>query len=165
MTALSKSDVFAENKLFATLDTTVRKVVVGNLPFLLSDTVGFIRKLPTQLIESFKSTLDETRESDYLIHVIDISHPQFEDHLNVVDMTLNEIGSNDKPTLLLFNKIDQIEEEDVLTGLQERFEKDGRDVFFISALNKDDVMRLRDKLYLRVKELHAKRYPYNQFLY
>ena len=165
MTALSKSDVFAENKLFATLDTTVRKVVVGNLPFLLSDTVGFIRKLPTQLIESFKSTLDETRESDFLIHVIDVSHPQFEDQLNVVDRTLNEIGSDDKPTLLLFNKIDQIEEEDVQTGLQERFEKDGRDVFFMSALNKDDVMRLRDKLYLRVKELHAKRYPYNHFLY
>ena len=165
MTALSKNNVFAENKLFATLDTTVRKVVVGNLPFLLSDTVGFIRKLPTQLIESFKSTLDETRESDFLIHVIDVSHPQFEDQLNVVDRTLNEIGSDDKPTLLLFNKIDQIEEEDVLTSLQERFEKDGRDVFFMSALNKDDVMRLRDELYLRVKELHAKRYPYNHFLY
>ena len=104
MTALSKSNVFAENKLFATLDTTVRKVVVGNLPFLLSDTVGFIRKLPTQLVESFKSTLDETRESDFLIHVIDVSHPQFEDQLNVVDRTLNEIGSDDKPTLLLFNK-------------------------------------------------------------
>ena len=165
MTALSKSNVFAENKLFATLDTTVRKVVVGNLPFLLSDTVGFIRKLPTQLVESFKSTLDETRESDFLIHVIDVSHPQFEDQLNVVDRTLNEIGSDDKPTLLLFNKIDQIVKEDVLTSLQERFEKDGRDVFFMSALNKDHVIRLRDELYLRVKELHAKRYPYNQFLY
>ena len=165
MTALSKSNVFAENKLFATLDTTVRKVVVGNLPFLLSDTVGFIRKLPTQLVESFKSTLDETRESDFLIHVIDVSHPQFEDQLNVVDRTLNEIGSDDKPTLLLFNKIDQIVKEDVLTSLQERFEKDGRDVFFMSALNKDDVIRLRDELYLRVKELHSKRYPYNQFLY
>ena len=139
--------------------------MVGNLPFLLSDTVGFIRKLPTQLIESFKSTLDETRESDFLIHVIDISHPQFEDQLNVVDKTLNEIGSDDKPTLLLFNKIDQIEEEGVLNGLQERFENDGRDVFFMSALHKDDVIRLRNELYLRVKELHAKRYPYNQFLY
>ncbi len=165
MTALSKSSVFAENKLFATLDTTVRKVVVGNLPFLLSDTVGFIRKLPTQLVESFKSTLDETRESDFLIHVIDVSHPQFEDQLNVVERTLNEIGSDDKPTLLLFNKIDQIVKEDVLTSLQERFEKDGRDVFFMSALNKDHVIRLRDELYLRVKELHSKRYPYNQFLY
>ena len=152
MTALSKSSVFAENKLFATLDTTVRKVVVGNLPFLLSDTVGFIRKLPTQLVESFKSTLDETRESDFLIHVIDVSHPQFEDQLNVVDRTLNEIGSDDKPTLLLFNKIDQIVKEDVLTSLQERFEKDGRDVFFMSALNKDHVIRLRDELYLRVKD-------------
>ena len=165
MTALSKSDVFAENKLFATLDTTVRKVVVGNLPFLLSDTVGFIRKLPTQLIESFKSTLDETRESDFLIHVIDVSHPQFEDQLSVVERTLNEIGSDDKPTLLLFNKIDQIEDEDVLEGLRERFQKSGQDVFFMSALNKEDVLMLRDELYIRVKELHAKRYPYNQFLY
>ena len=165
MTALSKKEVFAENKLFATLDTTVRKVVVGNLPFLLSDTVGFIRKLPTQLIESFKSTLDETRESDFLIHVIDVSHPQFEDQLSVVERTLNEIGSDDKPTLLLFNKIDKIEDKDVLQGLEERFSKDGRDVYFISALEKDDVLKLRDELYLRVKELHEKRYPYNQFLY
>ena len=165
MTALSKSDVFAENKLFATLDTTVRKVVVGNLPFLLSDTVGFIRKLPTQLIESFKSTLDETRESDFLIHVIDVSHPQFEDQLSVVERTLAEIGSDDKPTLLLFNKIDHIETQEEIDGLRERFEKAGQDVFFMSALNKDDVLSLRDELYLRVKELHAKRYPYNQFLY
>lgn len=165
MTALSKSDVFAENKLFATLDTTVRKVVVGNLPFLLSDTVGFIRKLPTQLIESFKSTLDETRESDFLIHVIDVSHPQFEDQLSVVERTLAEIGSDDKPTLLLFNKIDNIETQEEIDGLRERFEKAGQDVFFMSALNKDDVLSLRDELYLRVKELHAKRYPYNQFLY
>lgn len=165
MTALSKSDVFAENKLFATLDTTVRKVVVGNLPFLLSDTVGFIRKLPTQLIESFKSTLDETRESDFLIHVIDVSHPQFEDQLSVVERTLAEIGSDDKPTLLLFNKIDNIETQEEIDGLRERFEKAGQDVFFMSALNKDYVLSLRDELYLRVKELHAKRYPYNQFLY
>lgn len=165
MTALSKSDVFAENKLFATLDTTVRKVVVGNLPFLLSDTVGFIRKLPTQLIESFKSTLDETRESDFLIHVIDVSHPQFEDQLSVVERTLAEIGSDDKPTLLLFNKIDHIETQEEIDGLRDRFEKAGQDVFFMSALNKDDVLSLRDELYLRVKELHAKRYPYNQFLY
>ena len=165
MTALSKSDVFAENKLFATLDTTVRKVVVGNLPFLLSDTVGFIRKLPTQLIESFKSTLDETRESDFLIHVIDVSHPQFEDQLSVVERTLAEIGSDDKPTLLLFNKIDNIEKQEEIDGLRERFEKSGQDVFFMSTLNKDDVLSLRDELYLRIKELHAKRYPYNQFLY
>lgn len=161
MTALSKSDVFAENKLFATLDTTVRKVVVGNLPFLLSDTVGFIRKLPTQLIESFKSTLDETRESDFLIHVIDVSHPQFEDQLSVVERTLAEIRSDDKPTLLLFNKIDNIKEAEVIEGLRERFEKDGRDIYFMSALNKNHVLMLRDVLYERVKELHAKRYPYN----
>lgn len=172
MTALSKSDVFAENKLFATLDTTVRKVVVGNLPFLLSDTVGFIRKLPTQLIESFKSTLDETRESDLLIHVIDVSHSQFEDHMQVVEKTLAEIGSDDKPTLYLFNKIDAVETdeydstpEEVIEGLTERFKKEGKDVFFMSALNKEDVLSLRDVLYERVKDLHVKRYPYNQFLY
>ena len=172
MTALSKSDVFAENKLFATLDTTVRKVVVGNLPFLLSDTVGFIRKLPTQLVESFKSTLDETRESDLLIHVIDVSHSQFEDHMQVVEKTLAEIGSDDKPTLYLFNKIDAVETEEydstpeeVIEGLKERFKKEGKDVFFMSALNKEDVLSLRDVLYERVKDLHVKRYPYNQFLY
>lgn len=172
MTALSKSDVFAENKLFATLDTTVRKVVVGNLPFLLSDTVGFIRKLPTQLIESFKSTLDETRESDLLIHVIDVSHSQFEDHMQVVEKTLAEIGSDDKPALYLFNKIDAIETDEydstpseVIEGLKERFKKEGKDVFFMSALKKEDVLRLRDVLYERVKDLHVKRYPYNQFLY
>ena len=172
MTALSKSDVFAEDKLFATLDTTVRKVVVGNLPFLLSDTVGFIRKLPTQLIESFKSTLDETRESDFLIHVIDVSHPQFEDQLAVVERTLAEIKTSDKPTLLLFNKIDALTDpegdrspEELVEGLKERFEKDGDDVMFMSAMSKDDVTTLRGILYERVKELHIKRYPYNKFLY
>ena len=172
MTALSKSEVFAEDKLFATLDTTVRKVVVGNLPFLLSDTVGFIRKLPTQLIESFKSTLDETRESDFLIHVIDVSHPQFEDQLAVVERTLEEIGSDDKPTLLLFNKIDLLENEEpggsvseIIQGLKERFEKDKFDVVFMSAKNKEDISNLRDLLYDRVKDLHVKRYPYNKFLY
>ena len=172
MTALSKSEVFAENKLFATLDTTVRKVVVGNLPFLLSDTVGFIRKLPTQLIESFKSTLDETRESDFLIHVIDVSHPQFEDQVAVVERTLEEIGSDDKPTLLLFNKIDLLENEEaegsaseIIQGLKERFEKDEFDVVFMSARDKKDISNLRDLLYERVKELHIKRYPYNKFLY
>jgi len=172
MTALSKSDVFAENKLFATLDTTVRKVVVANLPFLLSDTVGFIRKLPTQLIESFKSTLDETRESDLLIHVIDVSHPQFEDQVAVVERTLEEIGSDDKPTLLLFNKIDLLDNEDaevsgaeIIQGLRQRFEKDGFDVVFMSARDKEDVTDLRDLLYHRVKELHVKRYPYHKFLY
>ena len=172
MTALSKSDVFAEDKLFATLDTTVRKVVVDNLPFLLSDTVGFIRKLPTQLIESFKSTLDETRESDFLIHVIDVSHPQFEDQLAVVERTLTEIKTSDKPTLLLFNKIDALTDpegdrspEELVEGLKERFEKDGNDVVFMSAMSKDDVTILRSLLYERVKELHIKRYPYNKFLY
>ena len=172
MTALSKSDVFAEDKLFATLDTTVRKVVVDNLPFLLSDTVGFIRKLPTQLIESFKSTLDETRESDFLIHVIDVSHPQFEDQLAVVERTLAEIKTSDKPTLLLFNKIDALTDpegdrspEELVEGLKERFEKDGADVVFMSAMSKDDVTTLRGLLYERVKELHIKRYPYNKFLY
>ena len=172
MTALSKSDVFAEDKLFATLDTTVRKVVVGNLPFLLSDTVGFIRKLPTQLIESFKTTLDETRESDFLIHVIDVSHPQFEDQLAVVERTLAEIKTSDKPTLLLFNKIDALTDpegdrspEELVEGLKERFEKDGEDVVFMSAMSKDDVTTLRGLLYERVKELHIKRYPYNKFLY
>ena len=172
MTALSKSDVFAENKLFATLDTTVRKVVVDNLPFLLSDTVGFIRKLPTQLIESFKSTLDETRESDFLIHVIDVSHPQFEDQLAVVERTLTEIKTSDKPTLLLFNKIDALTDpesdrspEELVEGLKERYEKDGNDVVFMSAMRKDDVTTLRSMLYERVKELHIKRYPYNKFLY
>lgn len=172
MTALSKSDVFAENKLFATLDTTVRKVVVANLPFLLSDTVGFIRKLPTQLIESFKSTLDETRESDLLIHVIDVSHPQFEDQVAVVERTLEEIGSDDKPTLLLFNKTDLLENEDaevsgaeIIQGLKQRFEKDGFDVVFMSARDKEDITNLRDLLYNRVKELHVKRYPYHKFLY
>ena len=172
MTALSKSDVFAEDKLFATLDTTVRKVVVGNLPFLLSDTVGFIRKLPTQLIESFKSTLDETRESDFLIHVIDVSHPQFEDQLAVVERTLTEIKTSDKPTLLLFNKIDALTDpegdrspEELVEGLKERFENNGNDVVFMSAMCKDDVTTLRSLLYDRVKELHIKRYPYNKFLY
>ena len=172
MTALSKSDVFAEDKLFATLDTTVRKVVVDNLPFLLSDTVGFIRKLPTQLIESFKSTLDETRESDFLIHVIDVSHPQFEDQLAVVERTLTEIKTSDKPTLLLFNKIDALTDpegdrspEELVQGLKERYEKDGNDVVFMSAMRKDDITTLRSLLYERVKELHIKRYPYNRFLY
>ena len=165
-------NTLSEDKLFATLDTTVRKVVVENLPFLLSDTVGFIRKLPTQLIESFKSTLDETRESDFLIHVIDVSHPQFEDQLAVVERTLAEIGSDDKPTLLLFNKIDALRDpererspEELVQGMKERFEKDGNDVVFMSAMSKDDVTALRSLLYERVKELHIKRYPYNKFLY
>ena len=172
MTLMSKSDVFAENKLFATLDTTVRKVVIDNLPFLLSDTVGFIRKLPTQLIESFKSTLDETRESDMLLHVIDVSHPQFEDHMAVVERTLADIGSDSKPTMVLFNKIDLLKNPDgertpadLERGIRERFGALGYDVMFLSAKTKVGYNAFRSTLYERVKELHIKRYPYNQFLY
>ena len=172
MTLLSKSDVFAENKLFATLDTTVRKVVIGNLPFLLTDTVGFIRKLPHQLIESFKSTLDETRESDLLLHVVDISHPQFEDHIAVVEKTLGEIGSADKPTVLVFNKIDRLVEEpfgpsaeEQMEAIRERFERNGRAVAFISAHDRTGLDPLRDLLYTQVRTIHEVRYPYNSFLY
>ena len=172
MTLMSKSDVFAENKLFATLDTTVRKVVLQNLPFLLSDTVGFIRKLPHQLIESFKSTLDETRESDLLLHVVDVSHPQFEDHLAVVESTLAEIGSDDKPTMIVFNKVDRIEvepfgptREDIMAGIRERFERGDREVIFISAKEKWGVEELRNLVFEAVKEIHVKRYPYHNFLY
>ena len=174
MTLMSKSDVFAENKLFATLDTTVRKVVIDNLPFLLSDTVGFIRKLPTQLIESFKSTLDETRESDMLLHVIDVSHPQFEDHMSVVERTLTDIGSgsDSKPTMVLFNKVDLLVDpegerspKDLEQGIRERFEALGHDVMFLSAKTKVGYDAFRSTLYERVKALHIKRYPYNQFLY
>ena len=158
MTLMSKSDVFAENKLFATLDTTVRKVVLQNLPFLLSDTVGFIRKLPHQLIESFKSTLDETRESDLLLHVVDVSHPQFEDHLAVVESTLAEIGSDDKPTMIVFNKVDRIEvepfgptREDIMAGIRERFERGDREVIFISAKEKWGMEELRNVVFEAVK--------------
>ncbi len=180
MNIVSKSDVFAENKLFATLDTTVRKVVVKNLPFLMADTVGFIRKLPHQLVESFKSTLDETRESDLLIHVVDISHPQFEDQIKTVESTLAEIGAVDKPTILVFNKIDQFpeppEEEWKWDGeihpamKMEDLEKSwmarqDHQTIFISAKKKINVDKLRELLYDKVKELHIKRYPYNNFLY
>ena len=172
MTLMSKSDVFAENKLFATLDTTVRKVVLQNLPFLLSDTVGFIRKLPHQLIESFKSTLDETRESDLLLHVVDVSHPQFEDHLAVVESTLAEIGSDDKPTMIVFNKVDRIEvepfgptREDIMAGIRERFERGDREVIFISAKEKWGMEELRNVVFEAVKEIHVKRYPYHNFWY
>ncbi len=172
MTLMSKSAVFAENKLFATLDTTVRKVVLQNLPFLLSDTVGFIRKLPHQLIESFKSTLDETRESDLLLHVVDVSHPQFEDHLAVVESTLAEIGSDDKPTMIVFNKVDRIEvepfgptREDIMAGIRERFERGDREVIFISAKEKWGMEELRNLVFEAVKEIHVKRYPYHNFLY
>jgi GTP-binding protein HflX len=180
MNLLSKSDVFAENKLFATLDTTVRKVVIGNVPFLLSDTVGFIRKLPTQLVESFKSTLDEVREADILVHVVDISHPNFEDHINVVNQTLTDIKAFDKPTLLVFNKIDAytFEEKDAddLTPATRRnvslpelktswMSKLNTPCIFISAANRENVDELRDVLYKMVKDMHVIRYPYNNLLY
>lgn len=181
MNVISKSEVFAENKLFATLDTTVRKVVIGNLPFLLTDTVGFIRKLPTQLVESFKSTLDEVREADLLLHVVDISHPSFEDHINSVNKTLEEIGSGDKPTVMVFNKIDayypeKIEEDDLMTEkttahytLNEWkhtwMSKVNGDAIFISALNKENFSEFRKMLYEKVKEIHTTRFPYNNFLY
>ncbi|MCL2414545.1 MAG: GTPase HflX [Bacteroidales bacterium] len=180
MNVLSKSDVFAENKLFATLDTTVRKVVIGNLPFLLSDTVGFIRKLPHSLVESFKSTLDEVRESDLLIHVVDISHPDYEDQLNTVKQTLSEIGCSDKPTIMLFNKIDNYtfveKEADDLTpktkeniSLEELKQhwiaKENSPSFFISAKTKENLHPFRDFVYEQVKQLHIRRYPYDKFLY
>ena len=180
MNLLSKSDVFAENKLFATLDTTVRKVVVDNLPFLLSDTVGFIRKLPHGLVESFKSTLDETRESDILVHVVDISHPEFEDQIKTVTETLSEIGAGDKPVIMVFNKIDAYtwveKEEDDLTpstreniSLQEMentwMAKENHPCIFISAKTKDNYQDFRKLLYNNIKDIHAVKYPYNNFLY
>ncbi|WP_212891979.1 GTPase HflX [Capnocytophaga canimorsus] len=181
MNVISKSEVFAENKLFATLDTTVRKVVIGNLPFLLSDTVGFIRKLPTQLIESFKSTLDEVREADLLLHIVDISHPNFEEHIHSVNQILSEIKSADKPTIMVFNKIDAykhqtIAEDDLITEptskhftleqwKQTWMNRVGNDVLFISALNKDNLEEFREKVYAKVREIHITRFPYNNFLY
>ena len=181
MNVISKSEVFAENKLFATLDTTVRKVVIENLPFLLSDTVGFIRKLPTQLIESFKSTLDEVREADLLLHVVDISHPNFEEHIQSVNQILAEIHSADKPTIMVFNKIDAythevIAEDDLATERttkhftleewkQTWMQKVGKDVLFISALNKENLEEFRKVVYEKVKEIHFTRFPYNNFLY
>ena len=172
MNRLSKSEVFAEDKLFATLDTTVRKVVVHNLPFLLSDTVGFIRKLPHQLVESFKSTLDETRESDLLVHVIDVSHPQFEDHLRVVEETLTEIGAGTQRTMLVFNKIDQLKDpagevdrEHLIEGLRHRFADREGPVLFLSARTKEGMDSLREVLYAEVRELHVQRFPHNHFLY
>lgn len=181
MNVVSKSEVFAENKLFATLDTTVRKVVIRNLPFLLTDTVGFIRKLPTQLVESFKSTLDEVREADLLLHVVDISHPNFEEHIASVNQILAEIKSADKPTIMVFNKIDaykaeQIEEDDLMTektsmhNTLAEWEKTwmnrlGDDVLFISALNKENLDEFRKKVYEAVRNIHITRFPYNNFLY
>jgi GTP-binding protein HflX len=181
MNLLSKSDVFAENKLFATLDTTVRKVVIGNLPFLLSDTVGFIRKLPHDLVESFKSTLDEVRESDLLLHVVDISHPGFEEQIKVVDGTLRDLGSAGKPSVIIFNKIDAfsyvVKEEDDLTPLhKENFSLSDLEktwmashktypTVFISAKTSENIEALRKILYEEVKKIHITRYPFNDFLY
>ena len=180
MNQLSKSEVFAENKLFATLDTTIRKVVIENLPFLLADTVGFIRKLPHQLVESFKSTLDEVRESDLLLHVVDISTPNFESQIEVVNQTLAEIGASEKPMVLVFNKMDAFsyiekEKDDLTPKTRENFSLEDlqktwiskleENTIFISALNKTNFQQLRKLLYEKVKTLHAKRYPYNNFLY
>ena len=181
MNVTSKSEVFAENKLFATLDTTVRKVVIQNLPFLLSDTVGFIRKLPTQLVDSFKSTLDEVREADLLLHVVDISHPNFEEHIASVEKILGEIKSGDKPTIMVFNKIDAYEAEpfDDTDLVAERTEahytldewektwmnKVGNNALFISALNKENLEDFKKRVYDEVREIHVTRFPYNHFLY
>lgn len=187
MNMLSKSEVFAENKLFATLDTTVRKVVIDNLPFLLADTVGFIRKLPTDLVDSFKSTLDETREADLLLHVVDISHPDFEDQIKVVEKTLGDLGCADKPSMLIFNKIDNYSwvehEEDDLTPIKknevpleelkrtwmarvnENTAQNNWGCLFISALEKQNIDEFRETIYKRVRELHVQKYPYNDFLY
>ena len=180
MNLLSKSDVFAENKLFATLDTTVRKVIIDNLPFLLSDTVGFIRKLPTHLVESFKSTLDEVREADLLIHVVDISHPNFEEQIEVVNKTLLEIDKEEKPTILVFNKVDAFtytpkDEDDLTPKTRENVSLDELkkswmnkmhdDCIFISARERLNVEELKQKIYDRIKDIHIERYPYNDFLF
>ena len=180
MNLLSKSEVFAENKLFATLDTTVRKVIIDNLPFLLSDTVGFIRKLPTDLIESFKSTLDEVREADLLVHVVDISHPDFEEQIKVVEKTLADLGCADKPSMIIFNKIDAYtftpkDQDDLTPATRENtplpdlmrtwMAKLGGDCLFISAAQRTNIDELKQTLYTRVRELHVQKYPYNDFLY
>jgi GTP-binding protein HflX len=181
MNVISKSNVFAENKLFATLDTTVRKVVIQNLPFLLTDTVGFIRKLPTQLIESFKSTLDEVREADLLLHVVDISHRNFEEHIASVDKILGEIESSNKPTIIVFNKIDNykpepFDDDDLITEKTamhytlEEWKKTwmnrvGNNALFISALNKENIDAFKKRVYDEVRDIHVTRFPYNHFLY
>jgi len=182
MNAIGKSDVFVENKLFATLDTTVRKGVIKNLPFLLSDTVGFIRKLPTQLVDSFKSTLDEVREADLLLHVVDISHPEFEDHIASVNQTLLDIKANDKPVIMVFNKIDAykpltIDDDDLMTEKTPRhftleewkstwMSRVGeQNALFISATNKENFEEFRERLYEAVRHIHITRFPYNKFLY
>ena len=180
MNLLAKSEVFAENKLFATLDTTVRKVVVDNLPFLLADTVGFIRKLPTDLVDSFKSTLDEVREADLLVHVVDISHPDFEEQIRVVDNTLKELGCSDKPSMIIFNKIDNYhwiekEKDDLTPATKENIPLEelertwmarlNDNCLFISAKTKCNIETFRRALYTHVRELHVQKYPYNDFLY
>lgn len=180
MNLLAKSDVFAENKLFATLDTTVRKVVIENLPFLLADTVGFIRKLPTDLVDSFKSTLNEVREADLLLHVVDISHPDFEEQIKVVDNTLKDLGCADKPSMIIFNKIDSYtwvekDPDDLTPATKENVTLDelkktwmaklNDSCLFISAKNKTNIDELRETLYNKVRELHVQKYPYNDFLY
>ena len=182
MNVISKSEVFVENKLFATLDTTVRKVVIKNLPFLLSDTVGFIRKLPTQLVDSFKSTLDEVREADLLLHVVDISHPDFEDHIASVNQTLLDIKSNNKPVIMVFNKIDAykhltIEDDDLITEKTKRHytlqewkhtwmsDLGEANALFISAINKENLEEFRARIYEAVRQIHITRFPYNKFLY
>ena len=182
MNAVGKSDVFVENKLFATLDTTVRKVVIKNLPFLLSDTVGFIRKLPTQLVDSFKSTLDEVREADLLLHIVDISHPDFEDHIESVNQTLQDIKAHEKPVIMVFNKIDAykhltIDEDDLMTEKTPRhytldewkatwMHRLGEDnALFISATNKENFEEFRERVYEAVRQIHITRFPYNKFLY
>lgn len=182
MNVISKSEVFVENKLFATLDTTVRKVVIGNLPFLLSDTVGFIRKLPTQLVESFKSTLDEVREADLLLHIVDISHPDFEDHIASVNQILMDIKSNNKPVIMVFNKIDAykhltIDEDDLITEkTTKHYTLDewkqtwmsnvgAENALFISAIEKENFEEFRERIYDKVREIHVTRFPYNKFLY
>lgn len=180
MNLLAKSEVFAENKLFATLDTTVRKVIIDNLPFLLSDTVGFIRKLPTDLVDSFKSTLDEVREADMLVHVVDMSHPDFEEQIKVVDKTLADLGAGDKPYMMVFNKIDAYswvkkDADDLTPKTRENISLDelmktwmarlGDDCFFISAKEQTNVPELKKLLYRKVRELHVQKYPYNDFLF
>jgi GTP-binding protein HflX len=180
MNLISKSEVFTENKLFATLDTTVRKVVIGNLPFLMTDTVGFIRKLPHHLIESFKSTLDETREADLILHVVDISHPGFESQVDVVNKTLSEIGAADKPMIYLFNKIDKFtykikEEDDLMPSGRENMSLDDLKnswigqheniSLFISAKQKVNIGEFKRRMYEEVKKIHITRFPYNNFLF
>ena len=180
MNLLSKSEVFAENKLFATLDTTVRKVVIENLPFLLADTVGFIRKLPTDLVDSFKSTLDETREADLLLHIVDISHPDFEEQIKVVEKTLADLGCAEKPSMIIFNKIDAYkwtpqDEDDLTPPKKENISLDelkrtwmarlDENCLFISAKEKQNIEEFREEIYKRVRQLHVQKYPYNDFLY